>query len=71
MKPRVLITTALVLSMYLGVSNGYLTIFGSGMKQVLPYRVCMYPQADRAALEKGIPFSSSQELSKLLEDYTA
>lgn len=62
---------AVILGMYLGLSGGYLTIFSGGNKQVLPYRAAMYPQEDRAALEKGIPFSTPQELSKLLEDYTA
>ncbi len=62
---------ALILGMYLGLSGGYLTIYSPGNKQVLPYKASMYPHLDQKALEEGIPFSTPQELSKLLEDYTA
>lgn len=71
MKSKFRRIAALILGMYLGISGGYLTIFRGENKQVLPYKAAMYPQCDRAALEKGIPFSTPQELSKLLEDYTA
>lgn len=55
---------------YLGVSNGYLTIFQKEKpKTVLPYRVECYPQQDQNALTKGIPFHNEQELASLLEDF--
>ena len=62
---------AWLLGMYLGLSGGYLTIYDHGNKQVLPYKASMFPHLDQQALEQGIPFSTLQELSKLLEDYTA
>ena len=62
---------ALALGMYLGISGGYLAIYSSENKQVLPYKADMFPHLDQKALAAGIPFSTSKELSELLEDYTA
>ena len=36
---------------------------------VFPYPVDAFPEADRAALYEGIPYSGQKELSRLLEDY--
>lgn len=55
---------------YLGLSNGYLTVFRDGTPpQVLPYRAALYSQADQAAFRAGIPFQSELELTELLEAY--
>ena len=55
---------------YLGVCNGYLTVFQKDTpKTIFPYRVECYPPQDQMALKKGIPFRSQQELAFLLEDF--
>ena len=63
---------ALLLSCYLGVHNGYVSLWQNGASQpsvVFPYPVDALPEADRAALYEGIPYSGEKELSRLLEDY--
>ena len=63
---------ALLLSCYLGIHNGYVSLWENGASQpavVFPYPVDAFPEADRAALYKGIPYSGQKELSRLLEDY--
>ncbi len=64
----------LMLTMYLGLSNGHLAIYSSQDPcplQILPYDAAMFCEADQQALAKGIPFTSAEELNKLLEDYTS
>ena len=64
----------LVLSLYLGLSNGRLAIYSQNdltPLQTLPYNVSLFSAEDRNRLEKGIPFSTAAELSRLLEDYTS
>lgn len=72
MKKQIPLLAMIAAVMYLGLSNGYLAIFRKGETspcQVLPYQASLYPASDRLALQKGIPFSTDEELSKLLEDY--
>lgn len=61
----------LLLGLILGMHNGYLAIYEgtASPPQVLPYRVAMYPKLDQYALASGIPVSSQDELSRLLEDF--
>ena len=69
-----MIPVILLLTLYLGLSDGYLAVFRQGdpqPMQVLPYHSSLFPQEDRQALNKGIPFTSEAELSKLLEDFTS
>ena len=66
--------TILILALlyYLGLHNGQLAIFRNNTAQpleVFPYSSDIFPEADRAALKKGIPFQDSQTLHRLLEDY--
>ncbi len=64
----------LLLSMYLGISDGNLAIYSSSCAepvQVLPYNVSLFTHTDRQALEGGIPFSTDAELNNLLEDFTS
>lgn len=62
----------LTLWAYLGIYEGYLALWKepSGKPdRVFPYSASLFPEADRKALEKGIYFSSEQELAKLIQDY--
>ena len=62
----------MLLSCYLGVHNGYLSLWQGNASQpavVFPYPVDAFPQTDQSALNKGIPFSDQEELCRLLEDY--
>lgn len=61
-----------ILCSYLGLHNGYLAIFNEHDPtpvQVFPYRAENYPAADLDALRHGIPISSREALTRLLEDY--
>lgn len=62
----------LLLCGYLGIYNGHLAIWYQDDPEptaIFPYRETHYPDADRAALKKRIPFSDQKELTTLLEDY--
>lgn len=69
------IRTSLILAIlccYLGLYNGYLAIFNEHDPtpvQVFPYRAENYPAADLDALCHGIPITSREVLTRLLEDY--
>jgi hypothetical protein len=61
-----------VLCCYLGLHNGYLAIFNEHDPtpvQVFPFRVESYPASDQDALRHGIPITSRETLTRLLEDY--
>ena len=62
----------LLTGMLLGSCNGYLALWKNGEpqpEQLFPFRVSVLPPRDQQALEAGIPVSSPQELSRLMEDY--
>ena len=66
--------TAFILSFvcYLGLHNGYLALFDENNPQpllVLPYKEQTYSPSDRAALQRGIPYQTNEELTRLLEDF--
>ena len=68
-KPASLI---LLLYLTLGCVRGYLALFDKGAsepKQIFPCQVSSLPDADREALEKGIPVRSEDELNQFLEDF--
>jgi hypothetical protein len=55
---------------YLGISNGHLALFEENRPvQVFPYAVENYSYADQEALKKGIPYHTSLEKQRILEDY--
>ena len=63
---------ALFFGFFLGISNGYITLWKDGVEkpaQVFPYRVQMLPDADKQALESGIRINTQEHLQQLLEDY--
>ena len=60
----------LLLLGYLGLHKGYLALFEEGKPvMILPYKALMYSQEDQQALQKGIPYESEEELTRLLEDF--
>jgi hypothetical protein len=63
---------AFILTLYLGIHNGHLALWDDAHTdpiRVLPYAAELFPEADRQALEDGIPILSRRELTKVLEDY--
>lgn len=63
---------SILLTLYLGVHNGYLALWDTESKEVktvYPYRIELYPNLDKNALENGVIVESERELTKLLEDY--
>ena len=68
---RILIFT-LIMSLYLGLSDGYLALWKEGSSKpeiIYPYHISLYPQIDQRRLKKGIPIRSTEELSKHMEDF--
>lgn len=66
--------SALVLAfvVIVGSWKGYLALFDPGKsepKQIFPRLVSSLPEADRQALEAGIPVRNQRDLESLLEDY--
>ena len=62
----------ILLALYLGVHNGYLALWDTESEEpraVYPYKIELYPNLDKNALEKGVVVGSERELTKLLEDY--
>ena len=63
---------ALSLSLYLGLHKGYIALWNSERTQpvhIFPYCAAAYPNIDQNALCQGIPITSEEELTRLLEDY--
>lgn len=61
-----------MLCCYLGLHGGYLALWDSTQAQplqVFPFRAEAYPKADQEALRHGIPITSREGLSRLLEDF--
>ena len=74
MKSTNLLSMLLAVTMYLGLSDGHLAIYSQSDPhplQILPYNAALFTETDEEMLNKGIPFSTAVELSKLLEDYTS
>ena len=72
MMKKTLLTCAALLYLTLGCFRGYLALYDRGAsepKQIFPCQVSSLPDADRQALEKGIPVRSEEELQRLLEDF--
>ena len=70
MKFQKAVGICLLLGGFLGVHNGHLALFEDNRPvQVFPYAVQDYSPTDQVALTKGIPFSTSQEKQRILEDY--
>lgn len=60
------------LGFLLGIRDGYIALWKDGdpePAEVFPYRAEMLPEADRNALERGIPIHSERALQELLQDY--
>ena len=62
----------LALAWVLGSWKGYLALFDAGAaepRQIYPVALEALPEADRAALEEGIPIRNQRDLAGRLEDY--
>ena len=67
-----LFCTALTLSLVLGSWKGYVALFHKDADeptQIFPCPVSSLPDADRTALEKGIPIRNQRDLQQVIEDY--
>lgn len=63
---------ALLFGFLLGVRDGYITLWKTGVAepvQIFPYKAQYLPERDRQALEQGIQIEDELELAQLLEDY--
>ena len=72
MKKRRYLAYLVVLGFLLGVRDGYIALWKDGNpepEEIFPYRAEMLPEADRKALERGIPITSGKDLQELLQDY--
>lgn len=66
------LSCVLFLGFLMGVYNGHIALWADEdpePRQVFPYAVASLPEADQAALEKGIPIESQEQLCKYLEDF--
>ena len=67
-----LLSAIVLLSLFLGVKDGYLALLRNDTSKpvaVYPMRACMLPKQDQLALSEGIPIHSTDQLNRLLEDY--
>ena len=67
-----ILTLTLIISLYLGLSDGYLALWKAGNSKpeiIYPYHISLYPQIDQVRLKKGIPIRSTEELSQHIEDF--
>jgi len=72
MKQGFRLLLACIICCYLGLHHGKLAIWSTQTPaplQVFPYSAELFPSQDYDALRRGIPFSTDEELSKLLEDF--
>lgn len=72
MKHMPILSVLFMLCCYLGLHGGHLALWDSTQTQplqVFPYRVEMYAKSDQDALRHGIPITSQEALTRLLEDY--
>ena len=70
MKKKHLLLLALLC--YLGLYNGHLALYQEKCSTpllVLPQRQEVYSPQVQRALQKGIPYSSTEELARILEDF--
>ena len=63
---------ALLIWGWLGIYQGHLALWQKN--SALPSHIFeqtpdIYPEADRSALRKGIPFGTEEEMHRLLEDF--
>ena len=62
----------LLYGLLLGIHDGYVALYQHGISHpvdIFPRHVTMLPDADRQALERGIPVADDEMLQHLLEDY--
>lgn len=72
MKLRRGICSLVLAGFLLGVHDGYIALWKGEDPEpvrVFPYSAELLPPEDRAALEKGIPIRSREDLTALLEDF--
>ena len=72
MRSHRILTLTLIMSLYLGLNDGYLALWKEGSSEpeiIYPYHISLYPQIDQQRLKKGIPIRSTEELSKHMEDF--
>ena len=62
----------MIFFLVMGSWKGYAALFEPGKdepRQIFPCPVDTLPEADRIALEKGIPIRNARDLQQVLEDY--
>ena len=72
MKKRNYLYLTLILGVLLGCYEGHLALFQSGVSmpiRVFEQEIRFLPEADQTLVKRGIPISSREQLSYLLEDY--
>ena len=66
------LTVLAALYLLLGTWKGYVALFEKGSeepRQIFPCPVDALPEADRQALQEGIPIRNPRDLQQALEDY--
>lgn len=69
---RSILYLSLIFTFLLGIHDGYIALWTAETEKpayVFPYQAASLPEADRLALEKGIPLENREQLQALLEDY--
>ena len=72
MKRRRWICSMVLAGFLLGVHDGYIALWKGEDPEpirIFPYSAELLPPEDQAALEKGIPIRSREDLTALLEDF--
>lgn len=71
-KKRNILPLILLLGFILGSEHGFVALWKNGNTdpiRIYPYSTASLPDADREALEEGIPVERPEDLIILLEDY--
>lgn len=71
-KKHIYINVILLLGFMAGIHQGRIAIWCNEDPEpymILPYYANMLPEADQAALEKGVPLTSGDALIQFIEDY--
>ncbi len=71
-KTKNLLCSMILFGFLIGIHNGQIALWHNNDPnpvKVFPYRAEMLPEADQAALRKGIRINSFSDLQRLLQDY--
>ena len=72
MRKRSCMYFSLIFLFILGCRDGMIALWKDGNPEpvrIFPYSAAVLPEADRQALERGIPIGDNGMLARLLEDY--